>query len=136
MSISVEDYFKAYADNPGITPVIYTNAEEMLGAVNALLAQAESEGVELVIDRVTGTLVGGEKNGGWRPQSCTIGAPNSAHKQGRAVDVYDPEGALDAWVNDAVLETYGLYREAPASTNGWCHLTDRAPASGHRTFQP
>jgi hypothetical protein len=57
-------------------------------------------------------------------------------KQGRAVDVYDPDGHLDAWITDDILEDFGLYREHPDSTSTWCHLTDRAPGSGHRTFWP
>jgi hypothetical protein len=88
----------------------------------------------------TGTSVsgskGGQGDGGFRLSTATTGAPNSSHKEARAVDVYDPKNELDDLVTDALLSAYGLYREAPESTPGWCHLTTRAPKSGHRTFIP
>jgi len=57
-------------------------------------------------------------------------------KNGRGVDIYDPENALDNWLTDAILERHGLFRESPLHTPRWCHLTDRAPKSGKRTFLP
>lgn len=84
----------------------------------------------------THTYVAGETYGGFRPQDCPQGAPHSSHKQGQAVDIYDPDNALDNYVTDAILEAYGLYREAPSATLRWCHLSDRPPGSGKRTFQP
>jgi hypothetical protein len=92
--------------------------------------------VELRLNPKTESLVSGDTLGGFRPQNATQGAPHSSHKEARAVDVYDPGGKLDAWLNDAKLEHYGLYREHPDATQGWCHLTDRAPGSGRRTFMP
>jgi len=52
------------------------------------------------------------------------------------VDVYDPFGDLDFWLNDAILERFELYREAPEKTSGWCHLQSVPPGSGKRTFYP
>ena len=132
-SISLRDYFGPH--QPELTQHLY-NAKPLLGAVAALLSAAESKGVVLVVNPATGSLVSGQAYGGYRPQSCPIGAPNSAHKVGMAVDVYDPENALDNWLTDARLERFGLYREHPDHTDKWCHLTTRAPGSGKRTFIP
>jgi len=134
--ITVDDYFAGYPNDPGITDDFRTSAGAMLTFVNALLSHFESAGYLLAINPQTGTQVSGERDGGWRPRSCPTGAPNSAHKQARAVDVYDPEGHLDSWLTNDLLVVYGLYREDPGSTRGWCHLTDRQPPSGRRTFFP
>jgi hypothetical protein len=84
----------------------------------------------------TGTLVAGEKYGGFRPQDCPIGAPHSKHKEGKAVDVYDPHGDLDRWITDARLKNAGLAREHPSCTGTWAHLQSEPPPSGHLTFYP
>lgn len=111
-------------------------AVDLLARVNALLADYQMQtGNELDINPHTGTLVSGETNGGFRLPDCPEGAPGSSHKEAKAVDVHDL-GRLDAWVTDAILEKHGLYREHPHYTQGWCHLTTRAPGSGHRTFIP
>lgn len=133
--ISLADYFAAHAGHAGITAAHRAAAEEMLVRVNALLADlVEKRGVDLDLNPATGTLVSGSKYGGWRPKDCPEGAPNSSHKEGRGVDVYDPEGDIDDAIDDALLEKHGLYREHPAQTRTWCHLTDRPPKSGRRTF--
>ena len=134
--ISIADYFGHWADHPAATPERKAAAAALLDAVNPLLMEAEANGIWIQTNPHTSTMVSGETFGGFRPQDCPIGAPHSSHKEARAVDVYDPDNALDRWLTDARLEAHGLYREAPASTNTWCHLTDRAPGSGHRTFQP
>ena len=75
---------------------------------------------------------------------CIRDSLHSSHKEARAVDVYDPSDRLDEWLDtfehgdgdNTRLEQHGLYREAPASTPTWCHLTTRAPHSGRRTFAP
>ena len=134
--ITVDDLFAGYPDHPGITDTMRDNADTLLKRVNALLEWAETEGWLSQINPATGTQVSGKTDGGWRPQSCKTGAPNSAHKQARAVDVYDPDNSLDALITDDVLEDFGLFREAPEDTPTWCHLTDRAPGSGKRTFSP
>ena len=136
MTITQEDYFKAYRGHDEITDEIRINAAGLLTAVNALLEDAIAQGWSPMVNPATGTLISGQQNGGWRPQACPIGAPNSSHKQGAGVDVADGDGALDRTINDAMLEAHGLYREHPESTPGWCHLTTRAPKSGRRTFFP
>ena len=130
--ISFADYFGSHSG----TPEQEAAAVEMLERVNALLAEAEANGVELEMNPKTGTLVSGTQYGGFRPADCPQGAPRSSHKEGRAVDVFDPHGALDRWLTDIRLEKHGLYREHPGDTVGWCHLSDKAPGSGRRTFHP
>jgi len=136
MTISAADYFCAYADHAEITPAIHENAEELLRKVNALLEECVANGWVPRVNPATGTLISGQQNGGWRPSDCPIGAPTSSHKTGRGVDVADGNGELDTLLTDGMLEAHGLYREAPDATSGWCHLTDRAPKSGRRTFFP
>ena len=58
-----------------------------------------------------------------------------------SIDCYDFDNCpksdtLDALITDGMLEFHGLYREHPDDTVNWCHLTDRAPKSGRRTFKP
>lgn len=141
-NITAYDYFKAYPSHPEITGEIHENAVELLGKVNTLLDECEANGWEPHINPVTKTLISGEMNGGWRPSWCPIGAPNSSHKQGRGVDIFDHRNELDAMITDDLLERHGLYREHPDATvnkmglNGWVHLTTRSPRSGKRTFWP
>lgn len=134
--ISIADYVGPHADSPDWTSAREQAATDFLAKVNLLLEHAEANGVDLVPNPKTGTYVSGEAFGGFRPKDCPIGSAHSAHKEARAVDVYDPHQDLDRWLTDARLMAHGLYREAPASTIGWAHLTDRAPDSGARTFQP
>lgn len=134
--ISFTDYFGSWINHPDATSERKKAAQPMLDKVNALLKEAEDDGIKSHVNLGTGTRVSGHTYGGFRPQDCPQGAPHSSHKEARAVDVYDPRGDLDAWVTDARLESHGLYREAPSATMGWCHLTDKAPSSGKRTFIP
>lgn len=132
VQISIRDYFGPHK----VTVAAYVkNAKTLLAHVNALL-DSRPPGVGLRINPRTGTLVSGETFGGWRPADCPIGAPKSAHKTAEAVDLYDPDAALDTWITDEILERHALYREHPDDTPGWCHITTRAPGSGRRTFKP
>ena len=63
------------------------------------------------------------------------GAKQSAHVEGRAVDVQRTP-ALEKFCTEANLERFGLYMEDLAFTKSWIHLTDRASASGKRIFKP
>lgn len=104
---------------------------------NSMVAPAGSQG----FDEISGI-----HEGGFRLPDCPQGSKNSSHKiivelfdtygEGAGVDVYDPEDALDNWLTDEILAEAGLYREHPGYTHHWCHLTNRAPGSGHRTFIP
>jgi hypothetical protein len=134
--ITIEQLYGPWLNHPDATDECKAASAALLAKVNALLDQATAAGVELEDNPITGNQVSGVEYGGFRPQSCTQGAPHSPHKEGRGVDVHDAGNKLDAWLTDEILEAAGLYREAPHSTPGWCHLTDRAPGSGHRTFVP
>jgi len=134
--ISPSDYFGPWSEHKDLTEERKDNALMLLDRVNAFLQLAEANGVELHTNPHTKTMVSGEAYGGFRPQDCPVGAVHSMHKEGRAVDVYDPHGDLDRWITDGRLESSGLAREAPASTDGWTHLQDILPHSGKRTFQP
>ena len=133
--ITLSDYFAGYAGHPAITAEHRASAEMLLVQVSALLADLIVGGdADLDINPQTGSLISGHKNGGWRPPECPEGAPNSSHKQGKGIDIYDADGDLDAACHDDLLARHGLYREHPAQTRGWLHLTNRAPRSGRRTF--
>lgn len=134
--IFVADYFGPWINHPDATDEVQVNAFNLLEKVNALLDDAFLCNIDLVDNPSTDTLISGTKYGGFRPQDCPQGASNSSHKQGRGVDIYDPENALDNWITDTILEKHGLYRESPLNTRHWCHLTDRPPKSGKRTFAP
>jgi len=134
--ITPKDYFAGHADDAMITDTHRANAAALLLHVNGLLGDALKAGVFVASNPTTKSLVSGQTDGGWRPQISPVGAPASAHKQGQAVDVYDPDGSLDDWITDKILEFHGLFREHPAATRGWVHLTTRAPGSGKRTFYP
>lgn len=136
VTITVEQYFRAYVGHAEITPEIHENAVELLGKVNALLEECVAQGWTPRVNPVTGTLISGQQNGGWRPQACPVGAPSSSHKQGRGVDIADGNGELDAMVDAAMLERHGLYKEHEDATPGWLHVSDRAPRSGNRVFFP
>lgn len=134
--ITLEQLFGKWLGHRDATIERQQNGVRLLEKVNPLLACAAAAGVALRTNPKTGTLISGTQYGGFRPQDCPEGAPGSSHKQGRGLDIYDPEGDIDEWLDDAKLEQFGLYREHPAATRGWCHITDRAPPSGRRTFQP
>lgn len=134
--ITLAEYAGQWIDHPDFTKERQNNAATLLRQVNLLLNAAERAGVDLKINPVTNSMVSGKQYGGFRPQSCPEGAPLSSHKVGMAIDVYDPQGLIDAWINDGILTQYQLYRESPAYTKGWCHLSTRPPKSGRRTFIP
>ena len=61
------------------------------------------------------------------------GAVHSAHLEGSAADVSDPQGKLKVWMAPR-LEDYGLWMESPKDTPSWCHLQIR-PVAGGRIFR-
>ena len=143
--ITLEQYFSAKPH----TPEDEIAADDLLVRVNALCEEAERIGiVKLRVCPNTGTQISGSKggsgDGGFRLSSSTTGSARSSHKEAKAVDVYDPGGHLDDWLDDFEIDVgdnlklaeHGLYREAPNATSGWCHLSTRRPASGRRTFNP
>lgn len=112
------------------------NAEDLLIRVNKLLEDYVSDGGVLKKNPDTKTNISGQNYGGFRPEDCKIGAKNSAHKTGKAVDIYDPDNHLDNWISDIVLIRHGLFREHPDFTKFWSHLSTQSPKSGKRTFYP
>jgi hypothetical protein len=135
--ITLQDYF---GDKPH--PNEYNlNALTLLYRVNNLLAAYTTDtGKFCEINPITGTLVSGSKggDGGFRLPTSTTGSSKSAHKLGMAIDIVDRDQCLDKWLDekpDALIK-YDLYREEPASTPNWCHLSTRKPLSGKRTFKP
>jgi hypothetical protein len=123
-------------------------ARDLLERVDRLLQEAVLAGAHARHeDPDTGSEIsgskGGDGDGGFRTPGTRTGGPGSAHRAGQAVDVYDPDNALDTWLDafehdgeNTKLEEHGLYREHPEDTVGWCHLQSRAPGSGRRTFRP
>jgi hypothetical protein len=140
-------------------------ADDLLTRRNALRQEWMDEtGETCPIDQDTGCEISGSKggagDGGFRLDSATTGTGHSSHKilyvqkpdgtwiksdaAQAGVDDFDPKDAFDRWLDqfedghggNSKLEEYGLYREHPDDTPGWCHLTTRAPHSGHRTFKP
>lgn len=150
--ITREQYF-------GTKPHTWEQAEAvdaLLAKVNGLLAEyREATGGTEDIDPDTGTEISGSKggsgDGGFRLDTATTGRPGSAHKvlpaedpNGAAVDCSDQRNDFDEWLDtfeygdgdNTLLAQHGLYREHPSATPTWCHLTDRAPGSGRRTYMP
>jgi hypothetical protein len=131
-------------------------AARLLVQVNMLLMEyqaASARGPD--IDPDTGTEISGSKggsgDGGFRLDTATTGRTGSSHKvlpadapKGAGVDCSDQDNGLDEWLDqfehgdgdNSKLAQYDLYREHPSATPTWCHLTNRAPASGKRTFYP
>ena len=136
--ITLPDYLGPWAEHPDATPAVRANAARLLAACNRLQAMAERDGVVFKINPKTGSGVSGTQYGGFRPQCCTEGAPASSHKQGLAVDRFDPLGEIDRWCmsNFPDLEACGIYIEHARATPGWSHWTIRAPGSGRRAFFP
>ena len=135
--ITLQEYF---SDKPH--PNEYNlNALTLLYRVNNLIAAYTTDTGKLPeINPITGSQVSGSKggDGGFRLPTSTTGSSKSAHKQGMAIDLVDHDQHLDKWLDakpDALIK-YDLYREEPASTVNWCHLSTRKPLSGKRTFKP
>ncbi|UOF78832.1 peptidase M15 [Caudoviricetes sp.] len=140
--ISKTDYIGIHAKSADLTPTRLANIELLLRAVNRLMMQGMKEGVIFPINKKTGSQIAGETYGGFRPQYCTVGAPKSAHKEGLAVDIYDPlPGLIDTWLQTSkeakkLYEELGIYFESPQHTIGWSHWTIKPPLSGNRFFFP
>lgn len=136
--ITLDQYFGKWLHHPDATPERVANAEKLLDAVADLMGLATTDNVEFPINPQTGSQVSGEQYGGFRPQSCTIGAPASAHKQALAVDLFDPCGAIDDWcmLHLPKLKEIGIYMEHPSATPSWAHWAIKAPKSGKTVFYP
>jgi len=136
--ISLPDYIGPWANCDDWTPERQTNAVVLLGKCADLETEMIADGVVFPVNPKTGTQVSGEVYGGFRPQSCPIGAAHSNHKEGRAVDRYDPDNRIDMWcmANQPRLRFHGIYIEAPDTTPHWSHWQSVPPASGRTVFNP
>ena len=138
MMLSVEEYVGPHSNSPDWTPERQENAERLCVAVNDLAADMMADGVNFRINPHTGTCVSGMTFGGFRPQDCLQGAPNSSHKEALGVDLYDPVNEIDYWLMMHVdkLEEYGIYIEHPDDTPHWSHWSIKPPGSGRHVFKP
>lgn len=136
--ITIQQYFGPHWESPDVTEERKANAERLLALCERLESIAVADGVEFPDNPATGSGVSGVTFGGFRPQNCPQGAPHSAHKEGMAVDRYDPHGLIDAYLmaNQHLLTECGIFIEHPDSTPGWSHWSNRAPGSGHHVFYP
>jgi hypothetical protein len=121
--ISIDEYVGPWKDSPDWDSERQLNATALLAKCADLEAEMVADGVEFPVNPKTGTQVSGEVYGGFRPQSCPIGAPRSNHKEGRAVDRFDPHKAIANWCmgHQPRLREIGIWIENPAATIGWCH---------------
>lgn len=129
--ITLAEYFgdKAHTDEHAV------NAVELLRRVGTLL---DKYGRMPPFNPKRGDQISGNRggDGGFRLPDSQTGVAKSSHKEGKAVDIYDPGNDLDSWITDSILTSVDLYREHPDSTAQWVHLTTRPPGSGKRTFFP
>ena len=126
--LTLAEYLGTHGEPP---ESVVENAEELLAKVNALLLELpypEAERPQI--------------NSGWRPAhyNATVpnAAPNSKHITGQAVDLYDPDGVIDAHLHTHfdLLIKHRLWMEHPSATKGWCHLQSVPPRSGNLCFYP
>lgn len=142
--ITLEQYFGRWANHPDATEERKANAAMLLAACSVLETTMRAGGISFPDNPMTESGVSGEQYGGFRPKNCTQGREHSSHKEGLAVDRYDPTNEQDKYLDrfetpnggNTLLEKFGLYREHPDDTKHWCHLTIHAPKSGRRTFIP
>ena len=134
--ITLEDYFGKWRDVA--TDEHVANAVALLRSVNALHDALVTMGVTFPYNKQTGSLVSGSLYGGYRPQDCPQGAPQSAHKLGLAVDLYDPDGEIDSTLlkHQDLLIQYGIFIEHPDDTVHWSHWSIKPPKSGKHVFHP
>lgn len=139
--ISKVQYIGVHSKSPDLTPARLANIDRLLSRVNALMMIAMKDKVLFLDNPNTKSQVSGETFGGFRPQDCPIGAPGSAHKEGLAVDLYDPVGKIDKWLLESpvaqkAIEDLDMYFEHPNATVGWSHWSIKRPLSGKRFFIP
>lgn len=136
--ITLAQYAGPWIGSPDFTPERRANAEKLLLAASRLEMRMSAAGVVFPTNPATNCGVSGKLYGGFRPQACTIGARRSNHKEGLAVDLFDPNSKIDAWcmTHLDVLEECGIWIEHPEKTDGWSHWQCVPPKSGRRVFYP
>lgn len=138
--ISLTDYWMGRdATHPlDMSPQIERNALLLLELVNKLLVIANTEGVRGKLHPKTGTVL----SSGWRPPAVNAATPRAAkaslHMTGQAIDLYDPDEEIDAWLfrRTQVLIDIGLWVEHKDYTPRWAHLQSLPPPSRNRYFIP
>ena len=135
---TISDYVGVHSQSPDWNEERKSNATLLIAACSPLQLRMEGDGIHFHTNPKTGTTISGETYGGFRPQDCPIGASTSAHKEGLAVDRYDPFNEIDDWLvaHPDALSEFGIYIEIPSSTNLWSHWSTRAPHSGNHIFTP
>lgn len=136
--ITLSQYVGPHASSKDWTPARTANATLLLAKANELLRIAAQAGIICLTNPKTKSQISGSTFGGFRPQNCPIGAPNSHHKEGRGIDIYDPDNQIDAWcmANLPSLEAVGIWLEHPDATKSWSHWQSVPPKSGNRVYQP
>lgn len=144
MYLSYEHIAGRFLESPDLSPTRAANIRgRLLPAAWALQRRLMERGLVFEINPKTGTIISGTQYGGFRPQDCPEGAPHSNHKEGLAVDVFDPghriDGALLA--SPTLLDECGVWIEHPDVTivdagAGWSHWQCVPPRSGRRMFYP
>lgn len=139
--ITEAQYMGEWRFKPESTALVLRNVQNLLACVNGLMASAKSQGIVFKNNPATFSQISGDQFGGFRPIGCPIGATNSAHKTGQAVDLFDPMGEIDAWClknaeEGGLLQLHCIYIESPDFTPHWSHWSTRKPPSGNRVFRP
>jgi len=136
--ITLNQYVGPHRASPDWTPAREQAAIRLLGVCEQLEMEMLEDGVVFPINPKTGSNVSGTTFGGFRPQSCPQGSPNSSHKEGSGIDRFDPHEDIDNWcmTHQARLKFHEIYIEHPDKTPGWSHWTTRAPGSGNTVFWP
>lgn len=145
--ITLDEYVGIHANSPDWTPQRASNAILLLDTCDRLRTCMEADGVVFPVNPKTGTCVSGELHGwgGFRTQDAVDqrtglpeGAKHSNHKEGLAVDNYDPDNAIDNYLmaHQSLLDDYSIYIEHPDTTPGWSHWSTKSPGSGHHVFYP
>ena len=136
--ITLNQYVGPHRDSADWTPAREQAATKLLAACCALEVEMVADGVSFPDNPATRNGVSGKTFGGFRPQDCPQGAPHSNHKQGLAVDRYDPHNSIDAWCLGHLdrLEAHGIWIEHPSCTPEWSHWQSVPPRSGKRVFMP
>lgn len=138
MIITLEQYGGHYLNHPDFTEEKKLNAVDLLRRAHILTGVMEKNGVQFHINPLTGSYISGENDGGFRLQNSKTGATHSQHKNGNALDWYDPKNEMDAWLknNEGLITAIGLWFEIDYKTPKWCHMQRVAPGSGRRFFIP
>lgn len=136
--ITLSQYAGKWRTSPDWNADVEANALRLLTSVNALEAEMARMGVRFPDNPATRSGISGSLYGGFRPQACPIGAEKSNHKQGKAVDRYDPGNMIDDWLmaHQDRMAVHGIWIESPDNTDGWSHWQSVPPNSGNRVYRP